>query len=401
VRSVFQAFRYRDFRLMWIGACTSSIGTWMQIVAQSWLVYKISGSPFFLGFDAFLGQFPIMLLSLVGGVFADRRDRRQMLLLSQYIQMACAFTLSALVFTGLLRNVYPILCLSFIVGVAQSFGGPAYQALVPTLVKTDDLPNAIALNSIQFNLARVIGPTLGGIALVKLGAAWCFSLNGLSFVAVIITLYMVQVRFKPSASKEGVMESMRQGIAFIRQRDAMVSLIVLAFVMTMLGVPALQFLPVFAEKVFHSGPQSFTTMLSSSGAGSVVGALVVAGLAKKRGLGKGALVMLCSFGATMASFALSKSFVMSCVFLFFSGASLMAVFTMVSSLVQLIVTDDVRGRVMSVYNVAFRGGMPIGSLAAGALIPVFTAPIVLAANGGLLIAVALYLLFVERRIATL
>ena len=386
---------------MWIGACTSSIGTWMQIAAQNWLVYKISGSPFFLGLDASLGQLPIILLSLVGGVFADRRDRRQMLLLSQYIQMACAFTLSALVFTGLLRNVYPILCLSFIVGIAQAFGGPAYQALVPNLVKSDNLPNAIALNSIQFNLARVIGPTLGGIALVKLGAAWCFSLNGLSFVAVIITLYMVQATFTPSASNESVMESIRKGLAFIRQRDAMVSLIVLAFVMTMLGVPALQFLPVFAEKVFHRGPQSFTTMLSTSGAGSVVGGLVVAGLAKKRGLGKAALVMLCAFGATMASFALSKSFVMSCVFLFFSGASLMAVFTMVSSLVQLIVTDDMRGRVMSVYNVAFRGGMPIGSLAAGALIPVFTAPTVLAANGALLIAVALYMLFVQRRIAAL
>jgi predicted MFS family arabinose efflux permease len=401
VRNVFQAFQYRDFRLMWIGACTSSIGTWMQIVAQSWLVYKISGSPFFLGLDAFLGQLPIMLFSLVGGVFADRRDRREMLLMSQYIQMACAFILAMLVATGLLTTVYPILCLSVIVGLAQAFGGPAYQALIPTLVKSDDLPNAIALNSIQFNLARVIGPMLGGIALEKLGAAWCFSLNALSFVAVIITLYMVQTRFTPAASKEGVLESIRQGIGFIRQRDSMISLIVLAFAMTMLGVPSLQFLPVFAKEVFHGGPTAFTIMLSSSGAGSVAGALVVAGLAKKRGLGKGALVMLCSFGATMASFALSKSFVMSCVFLFFSGASLISVFAMVSSLVQLIVTDDMRGRVMSVYNVAFRGGMPIGSLAAGALIPVFTAPTVLAANGGLLIVVALYLLFVQRRIAAL
>src|SRR5437588_11444301 len=133
---------------MWIGACTSSIGTWMQIVAQSWLVYRISGSPFFLGLDAFLGQVPIMLLSLVGGVFADRRDRRQMLLISQFIQMACAFTLAALFATGLLKNVYPILCLSVLVGLSQAFGGPAYSALIPSLVKSEDLPNAIALNSI-------------------------------------------------------------------------------------------------------------------------------------------------------------------------------------------------------------------------------------------------------------
>jgi predicted MFS family arabinose efflux permease len=398
---VFKAFQYRDFRLMWIGSCTSSIGTWMQIVAQSWLVYKISGSPFFLGLDAFLGQIPIMLLSLVGGVFADRRDRRKLLLMSQYIQMGCAFFLALLVATGMLKSVYPILGLSTIVGFAQAFGGPAYQALVPTLVKSDDLSNAIALNSIQFNLARVIGPMLGGIALEQLGAGWCFSLNGLSFLAVILTLYMVKARFTPASSKETVMESMRQGIGFIRQRESMVSLIVLAFAMTMLGVPALQFLPVFAKDVFHAGPRAFTIMLSSSGAGSVAGALVVAALARKRGLGRAAVIMLALFGATMASFALSTSFVLSCVFLFFSGASLVAVFAMVSSLVQLIVTDEMRGRVMSVYNVAFRGGMPVGSLAAGALIPIFSAPHVIATNGGLLIVMALYLLFMQRRIAAL
>ncbi len=386
---------------MWIGACTSSIGTWMQIVAQSWLVYKISGSPFFLGLDAFLGQVPIMLLSLVGGVFADRRDRRKLLLMSQYVQMSCAFFLTFLVAAGLLKSVYPILCLSTIVGFAQAFGGPAYQALVPTLVTSEDLPNAIALNSIQFNLARVIGPMLGGLALVKLGPEWCFSLNGLSFVAVIITLYMVKTRFTPVRSTETVMRSMRQGIGFIRQRESMVSLIGLAFAMTMLGVPALQFLPVFAKEVFHSGPQAFTILLSCSGAGSVAGALVVAALAKKRGLGRSAVIMLAAFGATMASFALSKVLWMSCFFLFLSGACLMSVFAMVSSLVQLIAPDEMRGRVMSVYNVAFRGGMPIGSLAAGALIPIFSAPIVLATNGGLLIAVALYLLFVQRRIAAL
>lgn len=386
---------------MWIGSCTSSIGTWMQIVAQSWLVYKISGSPFFLGLDAFLGQVPIMLLSLVGGVFADRRDRRKLLLMSQYIQMGCAFFLALLGATGLLKSVYPILCLSTIVGFAQAFGGPAYQALVPTLVKSDDLSNAIALNSIQFNLARVIGPMLGGIALEQLGTAWCFSLNGMSFIAVIITLYIVKTRFTPASSKETVMESMRQGIGFIRQRESMVSLIVLAFAMTMLGVPALQFLPVFAKDVFHAGPRAFTIMLSCSGAGSVVGALVVAALARKHGLGRAAIIMLALFGAAIASFALSKSFALSCLFLFFSGASLVAVFAMVSSLVQLIVTDEMRGRVMSVYNVAFRGGMPIGSLVAGALIPIFSAPLVLATNGGLLIVMALYLLFVQRRIAAL
>jgi len=168
----------------------------MQILAQSWLVYKLSNSSVYLGLDAFLGQIPIFLFSLFGGVFADRRSRRNFLLISQVIQMACAFLLAGLVMTGVVR-VWHIWCLSFTVGLAQSFGGPAYSALVPTLVSREDLWNAIALNSIQFNLARVVGPMLGGIALNTLGTAWCFALNGLSFVAVIFSLLMIRTGFVP------------------------------------------------------------------------------------------------------------------------------------------------------------------------------------------------------------
>ena len=164
---------------MWIGACTSTIGTWMQTVAQQWLVYTLSkDDPFFLGLDGFLGQIPIVLFSLLGGVMADRTDRRKMLLGSQYVQMTTALVLAALTFAHVER-VWHILILSFIVGSAQSFGGPAYSALIPSLVPKENLPNAIALNSIQFNLGRVIGPALGGITLTALGAAWCFGLNGI------------------------------------------------------------------------------------------------------------------------------------------------------------------------------------------------------------------------------
>ncbi len=241
---------------MWLGACTSSIGTWMQQLAQSWLVYTMSGSAFFLGLDAFLGQAPIMLFSLVGGVFADRKSRRKLLLMSQYVQMFCAFVLAALVFFGL-RHIWPILCLSFLVGTAQSFGGPAYSALVPTLVEPEDLPNAIALNSIQFNLARVIGPVLGGLALEQLGASWCFVLNGVSFIAVIVSLYMIRVEFKPAQSRESVLESMKQGFGFIRNRASMISLIVLAFSMTLIAYPIIAFLPVFARDVLHAGSRGY------------------------------------------------------------------------------------------------------------------------------------------------
>jgi predicted MFS family arabinose efflux permease len=398
---VFKAFQYRDFRVMWIGACTSSIGTWMQILAQSWLVYTISGSAFYLGLDAFLGQIPIILFSLVGGVFADRTSRRKLLIISQIIQMSCAFLLATLMAFGL-RTIWPILCLSFVVGTAQSFGGPAYSALVPTLVEPEDLPNAIALNSIQFNLARVIGPVLGGLALKSLGAAWCFGLNGVSFIAVIITLGMIRTKFNPVTPQgQSVLASIRLGFGFIRQRESMVTLIFLAFSMTLIGFPMIAFLPVFARQVFHGGPEAYTALLASSGLGSVAGGLIVAALGRKKNLGKAALLMLTAFGLAMTSFALSKFIGLSCVFLFLTGAAMIAVFTMVTSLVQLITPNDMRGRVMSVYNVAFRGGMPIGSIILGGVIQRVGAPPVIAFNGALLFGLALWFLLVQRRVAAL
>src|SRR5512133_414789 len=213
LRRVFKAFQYRDFRLMWFGACTSSIGTWMQIVAQGWLIYRLSHSAFLLALDQFLAGIPIFLLSLIGGVVADRTERRKILLISQYIQMACAGVLTLLVATEVVR-VWQILSLSFVAGVAQSFGGPAYQALIPTLVDREDMPNAIALNSIQFNLAVTVGPALAGQALAKLGETWCFGLNALSFLAPIVSLLMIRTRFLPAKTTESIFESLKQGIKF-------------------------------------------------------------------------------------------------------------------------------------------------------------------------------------------
>jgi predicted MFS family arabinose efflux permease len=397
---VFKAFLYPDFRLLWFGACTSSIGTWMQKVAQSWLVLDISKSPFLLGLDAFLGEIPIFLFSLIGGVVADRIDRRRVLLGSQVVQMSCAFLLAVLIGLHVVR-VWHILSLSFVVGLAQAFGGPAYQALVPTLVDKEDLPNAIALNSIQFNLARVIGPVLGGLALTNFGAVWCFALNGVSFIAVIISLLLLTIGFVPARTAESMVQSMKQGMSFIRNQVAMKSLIALAFMMTALAIPMITFLPVFARDVFHGGPRIFTLFLSFSGAGSVTGALIVAGLGNIKNKGMVAISMLMALGAGIAGFALSKSVAFNCFLLFVCGASLIAVFSMISSLVQLITTNEMRGRVMSVYNVAFRGGMPIGSLATGWLVPIFSAPHVLAVNGTLLLLLGLYFLLVQRRVAAL
>ena len=385
---------------MWLGACTSSIGSWMQILAQAWLVYRLSNSSVYLGLDAFFGQIPIFLFSLFGGVLADRGNRRNLLIVSQVIQMACAFILAALVFTDTVQ-VCHIWCLSFAVGLAQSIGGPAYSALVPTLVDRKDLNNAIALNSIQFNLARVLGPMLGGIALSKLGATWCFALNGLSYLAVIATLLMIRTQFIPPKASVSVLASIQEGLNFIRKREGMVSLVAVAFFLTLLSYPLITFLPVMARDVFHGGANIFTLFLCLSGAGSVVGALAIAGSQKQAGMARRSLIVMLALGSLMLAFGVSRNLIVSTAIIFCAGAALMIVFASNTSLVQLYVGDAMRGRVMSVYNVAFRGGMPIGSVLCGYLIKQTSAPTVMVANGVLIVLFALYFLLIQRRLAKL
>ncbi|MGB8769469.1 MAG: MFS transporter [Candidatus Korobacteraceae bacterium] len=399
-RRVFKAFHYRDFRLMWFGACTSSIGTWMQIVAQGWLIYRLSHSAFLLALDQFLGGIPIFLFSLIGGVVADRIERHKVLLASQYVQMGSATVLTILVAKGL-THVWPILCLSFVSGFAQAFGGPAYSALIPTLVEREDMPNAIALNSIQFNLAVTIGPALAGLALGKLGEKWCFGLNALSFLAPIISLMMITTRFLPVKTAESMFTSLKEGIKFVRKQNSMEALIVLAFCMTALAMPMRTYLPVFVKDIFRRGPETYGNLLSLMGLGSICGSLAVASMGNIRHKGRFAVSVLICLGAAIVGFSLSKSLPLSYSMLLIVGASMMAVFATVTSLVQLITTNEMRGRVMSVYNCAFRGGMPMGNLVSGWLVPVFTAPLVLSVNGLLLILMALYFLLLQRRVTAL
>lgn len=377
---------------MWTGACASTIGTFVQQFAQSWLVYDLTKDPFYLGLDLFLGQLPIMMFSLFGGVFADRLDRRKMLLASQYIQMVCAFLL-ALLFAFHVVRVWQILTLSFIVGLGQSFGGPAYSALLPALVGPEDLSNAIAMNSIQFNLARILGPIIGGIAYTAFGATWCFALNGFSYIAVIASLFAIRVKFVPSKSRESVLFSMKEGIRFIRQREGMSALLVLAFCTTLFGFSLSGFLPVFVRNVFHKGPETYTLLLVCSGAGSICGALAVAAVEKIRGLGRLAMLILIFLGLLTSGFALSRWLPLSCVLMFLAGAAVMASASFMLSLAQLLTTDAMRGRVMSVYNLAFRAGIPLGALLLGKLIPIFGVSTALTGAGVALVSVSLYFLF--------
>jgi predicted MFS family arabinose efflux permease len=382
---------------MWLGACVSTIGTFVQQFAQSWLVYDLTKDPFYLGLDLFLGQLPIMLFSLVGGVFADRLDRKKMLLASQYIQMICAFVL-AILFATHTVVVWHILTLSFLVGVGQSFGGPAYSALLPTLVEPEDFANAISMNSIQFNLARIIGPTLGGLAYTAFGATWCFALNGVSYVAVIISLFLIKVRFVAPKTQMSVLTSMKEGMTFIRDREGLTPLVMLAFCTTLFGFSLTGFLPVIVRTIFHKGPETYELLLVFSGAGSICGALLVAAMEKLKGQGRMAVLALFALGLSTAGFAFSKWLPISCVLIFLAGTAVMASASLLLSVVQFMVVDSMRGRVMSVYNLAFRTGIPLGALILGKLIPILGITIAIAGFGLCLVGVATYFLIVMAKL---
>ena len=387
------ALTYRDFRVLWFGAFTSTIGTWMQKVAQSWLVLTIAGtsSAFFLGLDAFLGELPILLFTLIGGVVADRRDRRQLLLGSQYVQMGAALTLAALVYWDVVR-IWHVLALSVITGLAQAFGGPAYQSLLPSLVAKEHVPNAIAFNSIQFNLARVIGPLLAGAALAAFGMVACFGLNGLSFLAVIAAIWSLHIRHIPAPTTTRMHQELKGGFVFVRANPGLIGLSVLGFATTFLGNPVLTFLPLFTQTVFGGDVTEYTQLMASAGAGAVTGALVVAWLGKFRHMGRTLLLIQLVFGGLVAAFAMTRLFWLNAALLFAAGACMVMVFSMLSSLVQLNTPNEMRGRVMSIYMVAFRGGMPLGSLVAGWLATLSSASTILILNGALLTAVAAWFL---------
>jgi MFS family permease len=397
LRRTFQALSYPEFRVLWCGAFISTVGTWMQKVAQSWLIFTLTGSAFLLGFDSFLGDVPILLFSLIGGVAADRIDRRRLLLNSQYLQMAFALTLAALIYFDRV-SVWHILSLSFLTGTAQAFGGPAYQSLIPTLVGKKDISNAIALNSIQFNLARIIGPVVAGLAFTALGAAACFLLNAVSFLAVILSLSSFKSRTLLPEHPGKLLDELRMGLSYVRRQPALQALSFLAFCSTFFGVPLVTMLPVFAKDVFHLGPRGYSGLLACTGVGAVIGALVVAALGNFANKGKVALALQLLFGAMVVLFALSPVLWLSLTALLLAGIALVAVFALISSLVQLQAPEAMRGRVVSIYMVAFRGGAPLGSLATGFLASQMSPSWVLAGNGLMMCLVGGTFLLLQQRV---
>ena len=382
---------HRNFRILWLAALASTIGTWMQSYAQGWLIINLTNSNFYLGLDSFLGQLPILLFMLIGGVVADRHDRRRLLTGSQYVQAFSALTLAALVATNNV-TIAAIFVLSFVSGCGQAFGGPAYQAMIPSLVPRKDLQNAIALNSTQFNLSRVLGPVAGGVILPLIGIVWCFTLNGLSFFIVVISLTALQLpKHVPSTNPGKLKEELRNGLHYVRDTPVVLILTILAFVTTFLAMPVATLMPSFAKSVLSGNQEPATRLailMASQGLGAIVGALMVGSRGSFQHMGRALLGTQITLGLVVAAFATSRSLPISVVLIFITGICSMATLSMSFSLIQHTVPDQLRGRVVSIYMVALRGGLPLGGLVAGALADKFTVPTVITVSGLLLSLVA-------------
>ncbi len=389
------AFTFPNFRHLWLAAFTSAIGTWMQRFAQQWLILTLTGSALYLGLDAFVGELPLLLFTLIGGVIADRHDRRHLLMASQALQMACALTLTSLVLFDVVQVRY-VLALSFVTGIAQAFGGPAFQSLVPTLVPRATVPNAIALNSIQFNLAQTVGPLIGGVVLATFGLVACFGVNGLSFLVVIVVLGLMRLPPPPTTRRDRMITELKGGLAYVRGDNALLWLTALAMATTTLGLPIRAFLPVFADDATH-----LSWMMTALGAGAVTGALTVAWLGKFEHMGRTLLLVQIMFGSLVTTFAMLPFSAASYVVLYLGGAALLIVFSLTNSLVQLAVPNELRGRVISIYLMAFRGGIPLGSLVSGYFITLTSASTVIAVNGALLVLVATCVFFRSQSIREL
>jgi MFS family permease len=406
---VFHAFSYRDFRLLWFGAFTSSSGTWLQEAALGWILYSLTHKARYPAFLAFLSAAPIILFTLIGGVIADRIDRRRILLASQWTQLCCALSLATLAFLRApdMVLVWSALSLSFLTGCAQAFGGPAYQALIPTLVEKKDLQNAISLNSIQFHLARVVGPTIGQIPIwifheQIFAAAISFGVNGLSFLAVIVALMSLNLRFIPRGGPApGMRSEMSEGLSFVWGNEALRSLTFLSFASTFLGMQLTVFFSVIAADVFHTGAVGNATLISVSGAGAVAGALIVASLGNVTRKGRYAMIFQICFGVTIIGFCLNPYAWLAYPIIFVGSIFMMCVFAMIASLVQLIVREEMRGRVMSIYMLAFRGGAPTGALVTGFLAEHIPLTRVLMVEGALLSLIALTFLLSPSKVKEL
>lgn len=394
---MFRALSHRNYRRFWVGAFLSNVGTWMQAVAQGWLVLQLTNSAFWLGLDAFMATVPGFFLTLAGGVFADLVDRRRLLLYTQIVAGLAAFGLAILVATKSV-NVWMILGFSFITGCCMALAGPSYQAMTFDLVGREDLANAVALNSSQFQLSRVVGPVFAGLGFKFFGLAGCFFANGVSFIAVVIALNMV--RFEKSRTnhsthavkdRHALWRDLIAGFRYVRNRPRVFSLLSISAVTSLFGAPYLTLVPIFARDIFKLGETGLAWMMGIAGAGAFFAALLLAYLGDFQRKGWSVLGGAFSFGVCLIGFALSTNLAISLVFLFGVGFSIVTSVAVANTLLQKLVTDQMRGRVMSMFILSFIGSMPIGNLVAGVVSHRLGAPIALSAGG---VAIIVYVTIV-------
>ncbi len=379
---MFRSLRHRDFALFWTGNFLSNIGTWMQNIALGWVILEMTNSPFLLGLNGFLSQIPSLVFAVPGGTVADRLSRRKLMLVTQASMAVLALILAVL--TSLHRiRIGEILTISLLTGVASALNYPAYQALVPDLVERDDLVNAIALNSAQFNMSRAIGPTLAGIALGSLGAAACFYLNAASFLALIIALVVITIPARDVSGGPTFWSAMMDGLRFLNRYRLIIVLLTVPLFLSFLGLPFIVLMPVFARDLIRVGASGLGYLMAGAGLGAVISALTLAAQASAERKGKVIVNSACLFALALILLAHAHTFWWAFLLLVVLGATMVGALTLTNTTLQLLSPDELRGRLMSLYYIAASGLLPFGSLQAGAVAQKLGTRFALSFGGGI------------------
>ncbi len=393
VSTRFRAMQHRNFQLFIAGQLTSLIGTWMQTTAQLWLVYKLTGSAALLGVFGFASQVPMLFLSSIGGYVGDRYDRQRGVIVTQTVSMILAFALAGLTLTHLI-NEWELIVIAFLVGIVNAFDVPIRQAFLVQMVGKEDLPNAIALNSSIFNGARVVGPAIAGFAIALVGEGWCFFLNGLSFVAVIVALLLMRIeRREIKASAESPLKSFAQGFRFAMSDMPMRSALLLLSVLSLFGLQYSVFMPIYAQDILKGNARTLGLLMSSAGIGAVLGALHFAARTHYKGLARWVATTSTTCAVFLILFSQAKMFWQCMVVLFVVGFAATSQMAATNTLIQNRVPDELRSRVMAVYATMFMGVQPIGALIAGGAAKRIGAPYTLTVFGSLVLVGSLIFIF--------
>lgn len=377
-----RAFRHRNYQLFFVGQSISLIGTWMQQVGESWLMYRLTHSSSLLGLVGFSNQIPVFLLAAFGGALADRHNRRAILLTTQSCAMLLAAALAAITFIGVVQP-WHLFAIAALLGISNAFDIPTRQAFVADIVGRQDLMNAIAMNSSLVNGARIVGPAIAGLLVASVGEAWCFSLNSASYIAAIIAISLMKLPPHVPRADSSMRDNIREGFGFVWRNRPVRSLLALLGIVSLLGMPYAVLMPIFAEDVLHAGSRGLGILMGSSGCGALTGALVLAQRRELRGLGRWVVRATALFGTALIAFSYSRQFWLSCVLMVFAGFGFMIQMASSNTLIQSMVPDELRGRVMSVYSMMFMGMAPLGALLAGTIAEGLGAPRTVALGGAL------------------